>query len=404
MRILHVTPYFEGAWAYGGIPRAATAVVNGLVARGHRVTVCTTDACGADERLPTIEPARTSPTTPEVRVFRNFSNAAAYHLQFFLPLGLGAYLRTHAGTFDLAHLHGCHHVPGAIAAGCLRRAGVPYVLTTHGTAPYIERRRTAKRLFDVTIGRGMLEGARRVVAVSRAERAQLVALGVPASVIDVIPNPVELAEFAEVPRGAFRQRFGIGADEPVVLYLGKLTPRKRLDTLVEAFAALRHPRARLVIAGNDMGYGRQLDTLVDRAGIRAQTMLTGLLPGRERLEALADASVVSYASELEVFGLVPVEALLCGTPVVVANDSGCGEVIGDTGGGLVVPPGDPDALRAAFGDVLDRPKHWRLMAGGARQTLTRYSSERVAADLEALYKNVRAIPAATLQPMVHPAT
>ncbi|MBA3884321.1 MAG: glycosyltransferase [Acidobacteria bacterium] len=389
MRILHVTPYFEGAWAYGGIPRAAAATVQGLVARGHRVTVCTTDACRAEARLPAADrqgPARDD--AADIRVFPNLSNAAAYHLQFFLPMGLRRYLKARAGDFDIAHLHGCHHVPGSLAARYLRRAGVPYVVTPNGTAPYIERRQTAKRLFDATIGRGMLEGAARIIAVSKAERAQLGEFGVAASSVSVVPNPLDTTEFGDVPRGVFRGRYGIGPDEPVVLYLGKLTPRKRLDTLVEAFAALRRPDARLVIAGNDMGYGRQLQQLIDRFGIRERTLLTGLLPGQTRLEALADADVVAYASELEVFGLVPVEALLCGTPVVVANDNGCGEIIAETGGGLIVPPGEPEPLRQALDQVLGNREHWRRMAAQAQGGAMQFSSERVSADLETLYDEV----------------
>lgn len=387
MRILHVTPYFEGAWAYGGIPRAAAVMAHGAAARGHGVTVCTTDACRPKARLAGGSYGD-GVRSPRVEVFRNASNWAAYHLQAFMPLGLGPYLRERAGEFDVAHLHGCHHLPGAIAARHLRRAGVPYVLTPNGTAPYIERRRMAKRLFDATAGRGVLEGAARVVAVSRAERAQLVAFGVDAERIVVIPNPVELSEFHSLPRGRFRSRHRIDAAAPLVTYLGKLTPRKRLDTLVESFAALRSADARLVIAGNDMGYGRQLARLVDRFRLRDRVLITGLLTGRARLEALADADVVAYASELEVFGLVAVEALLAGTPVVVADDSGCGEVVADAGGGRLVPPGDPVALRDALALVLrDRPV-WRQHAAAARERLLQYSSDAVAAALESVYEDV----------------
>ena len=392
MRILHVTPYFEGAWAYGGIPRAAAATVQGLVERGHHVTVCTTDACRAGARLPARITADQRTAGPDVRVFPNLSNAAAYHLQFFLPMGLRTYLRAHAHTFDIAHLHGCHHVPGSIAARALRRAGVPYVVTPNGTAPYIERRQTAKRIFDATIGRGMLDGAARIIAVSRAEASQLTEFGVSRSKLAVVPNPLDLTEFANVERGRFRPRFGIEADRPVVMYLGKLTPRKRLDTLVEAFAGLPDRRALLVIAGNDMGYDRQLRSLIDTFQIADRTLLTGLVAGPARLEALADADVVSYASELEVFGLVPVEALLCGTPVVVANDNGCGEVVTETGGGILVPPGDAPALRTALDRILTERKRWREEAARARGGALRYSSESVAEALEATYAELHAGP------------
>lgn len=389
MRILHVTPYFESAWAYGGIPRAAACMVQGLMTRGHRVTVCTTDACRPDSRLPAPDGAAVpSDGSADVRVFRNLSNAAAYHLQFFLPMGLGRYLSSHAGEFDIAHLHGCHHVPGSVAARHLRLANVPYLVTPNGTAPYIERRRTAKRLFDATIGHGMLSGAAHVTAVSVAERKQLLHLGVPAADISVIPNPVDISEFSNVRRGAFRRRMQIGDDERIVLYLGKLTPRKRLDTLVEAFAGLPASGTRLVIAGNDMGFGRTLQKLIDRFGLQERTILTGLLTGHERLDALADADVVAYASELEVFGIVAVEALLCGTPVVVADDSGCGEVVTEVGGGLVVPPGDPVRLRAAIATILGDLETWRLKAAGAGERCERYSSDHVAAALETTYARV----------------
>src|SRR5262249_57228997 len=79
-----------------------------------------------------------------VRIFPNLSNRLAYHLQFFVPLGLDRYMADHAASFDVAHLHACRNLPGVIAARHLRSAGVPYVLAPNGTAPRIERRRVAK--------------------------------------------------------------------------------------------------------------------------------------------------------------------------------------------------------------------------------------------------------------------
>ena len=73
-------------------------------------------------------------------MFRNASNAVAYHFQFFTPVGLRQFLRKAAGSFDIAHLHACHNLPVVIAAWELTRAGVPYVVSPNGTAPAIERR------------------------------------------------------------------------------------------------------------------------------------------------------------------------------------------------------------------------------------------------------------------------
>ena len=383
VRILHVTPYSADAWAYGGIPRLAHSLTRGLARRGHQVTVCTTDACDESTRVPSGE---RQVDGVEWRVFPNLSNRLAYHLQLFLPLGLGNYLKRHAGTFDVAHLHACRNVPGALAAHHLRRTGVPYVLAPNGTAPRIERRRLAKHAFDVVAGRRILAGAARVLAVSEAERRQLSELGVARGAIRVIPNPVDLDELASpVTPGNFRRRLALPCG-PLVLFLGKLTPRKRLDVLTQGFARLRRSDASLVIAGNDMGAGVEARSLVRALGLERRTFFTGLLRAEQRLEALADADVLVYPSQHEIFGLVPLEALLSGTPVIVADDSGCGEVVRATGGGQVVPLGDADALARAIESVLKDPTAWRAAAAAAAvRVRAAYGDSVVCSQIEALY-------------------
>jgi glycosyltransferase involved in cell wall biosynthesis len=400
IRILHVSPYYEDAWGYGGIPRVAGALARGLARRGHQVTVGTTDARDGDSRLPADGgPRRLRGDRPRefwsagvrVGVFPNLSNRLAYRRQLFLPLGLGPWLTRHARDFDVAHVHGCHHLPGAMAVRHLARAGVPRVLAPNGTAPRIERRRAAKWLFDVTLGRGVLTGASRVLAVTDAERRQLLGLGVAPAAVRVVPNPVDLDQFAAPPRPErLRQRLGVAA-EPLVVYLGTLTPRKHVDVLIEAFAALDRPDARLVIAGNDLGAGPALRRLVARRGLAPRTTFTGLLPGPARLDALAAAAVVAYPGRDEIFGLVPLEALLSGTPVIVAGDSGCGEVVAGTGGGLVVPPGDAPALAGAIGSILADPAGWRRQVAAAQPGVrAAYGADAVCARLERVYQELLA--------------
>ena len=425
LRVLHVTPYFADAWAYGGIPRVAAALTSGLVNRGHDVTVCSTDACSASNRLANPEGDNRfrpwSPTRTEsgvvVRVFPNVSNRLAYQ-QLFTPLGLGDYLQRSASTFDVAHLHACRNLPGVIAAHHLRRARVPYVLAPNGTAPRIERRRFAKRAFDVLIGASVLRHATRVLAVSSAEREQLCSLGVAAPAIRLVPNPLEMQEFQTPPvRGRFRGRLGVTG--PIVLFLGRITPRKRLDVLVRAFAkyvsgpaeavtrgaeaagrpaacpeprrgeAGRYVQSTLVIAGNDAGSAGAARRLAHALGIGDRTVFTGLLTGPERLEALADADVVVYPSQHEIFGLVPLEALMVGTPVIVADDSGCAEVVQSVGGGLIAPAGDVGAFAVAIAGVIGGLPSWRDRAvEAAAQVDSLYSSRVVCAALEGVYQEV----------------
>src|SRR5215471_17956670 len=288
LRILHVTPYFKDAWAYGGIPRLAHALTRELAQRGHSVTVCTTDVCDSQARLPRQAMMRkrfqswksTTPDGVAVHVFPNLSNRLAYHLQFFVPVGLDRYMADHASSFDVAHLHAHRNLPGVIAARHLRAAGVPYVLTPNGTAPRIERRRVAKLAFDVLGGHRVFRDATRLLAVTHVEAQQLHNLGADHTRIRIVPNPIDLQEFEQpCERGAFRRNHALGA-APIVLFLGKLTPRKRLDVLIRAFHQLGNVDAQLVIAGNDMGAGRTARELVGRLGLDSRTTFVGLLRDR----------------------------------------------------------------------------------------------------------------------------
>jgi glycosyltransferase involved in cell wall biosynthesis len=396
LRVLHVAPYAPEAWAYGGIPRVAGALTRGLARRGLEVTLCTTDACDEGSRLrqygpsPVVSEAQPRKCTlegPSVRVFPNLSNHLAYHFQAFLPVGFDRFMRQHARRFDVAHLHACRNLPGVIAARHLRRHNIPYVLAPNGTAPNIERRRSAKRVFDVLMGQQVLDGAARVLAVTRSEARDLTAMGVGDETIKVIPNPVDLDEF-QTPGDSqrFRQRFAIPAG-PLVLFLGKITPRKGVDVLARAFAALA-PRsdATLVIAGNDTGGGAAARAILAAAGLSGRAAFTGLLAGHDRLDALSAADVVVYPSEREVFGLVPLEALLCGTPVIVSSDSGCGEVIAHTGGGQIVPFGDATALARAIESTLAAMPAWRNAARVAAITVrSTYDGDVVCEQIERMY-------------------
>lgn len=410
LRVLHVTPYAAGAWAYGGIPRVADALATGLARQGHAITVCTTDAGDASTRLDGADrawgawPAATRDDGVVVRVFPNVSNRLAYHAQGFLPLGLTRFLREHRQHFDVAHLHACRNLPGVVAGRVMRNAGIPYVVAPNGTAPIIERRFAAKRLFDATVGRDFLRHASRVLAVTEAERRQLRSLGLPDEAIATVPNPVHI-EPAALGAARHTPRAEPG---PVVAYLGKITPRKRLDVLIRAFAHLRstqpaYARARLVIAGNDMGAGDAARALVARCGLSGCTSFTGLLRGDDRLRLLAHADVVAYASEDEIFGLVPLEAILCGAPVVVAGDSGAGEVIASVGGGLIVPPGDVARLAAAIARLTSADRDGVNMEAAARRIRARFSVDAVCDTLTGIYHEAVAAARGTAAPAA-PAT
>ncbi len=401
LRILHVTPYYADAWAYGGIPRVCTALARAQDALGHQVTVCTTDARDAHGRL-LHRGHRSAANEPEQQVFRNASNRIAWRLQFFTPTGMRRYLRRAAGDFDVAHVHGYHHLPSVWAEAASRRADLPWVLQPNGTAPRIEQRQSLKWLFDKTLGRRVLGAAHRVIAVSDTERVQLEMMGVAPGRIRVIPNPVEVDAFSNLPAtGTLRKNIGLGR-APIVAYLGRLSPRKRLDVLLEAFACLNDREAEaphLVLAGADQGVAHELERRAEALGVGNRMHLLGVLADDQRLPLLVDADVVVYATSQEIFGLVPMEALLASTPVIVGDDSGCGEWLSELGGreigARLVPTAAGDrqveiaALNEALESVLVDPQleASRARRGGAL-VRDRFAPDGVAQQLIDCYEDL----------------
>lgn len=395
MHVLQVSPYFPPTWAYGGIPRIVDGLSRALVRRGLQVSVLTTDALDADARAPV--PPRRDHEGVQVFTLRNLSNRLAWREQLFLPLGGRAALRA-LESVELVHLHGHRHLLNNLAVGHARRLGLPWVLTANGTLHRHERRVGAKWLWDRLIAGEIPQGAARCVAVSASDAARHQQAGIPPERIVRIPNGLDLGEFQALPpRGTFRARHGLG-QRPLVAYLGQLSPRKGVEHLVEAFADGAMGEAVLVVAGAPREAAGAASTAAGTAAGGAAAGDTGgavrfcgLLRGEERLELLADADVLVYPSTAEVFGLVPFEGLLCGAPVVVGDDCGCGELIAEAGAGLLVRHGDVAGLRARIRTLLaDRVAARAMVARGRRYIGEHLDFQRVAARHEALYAEVLA--------------
>ena len=385
MRVLHVAPSFYPSWAYGGIPRCAYEVCRQLVRFNVEVQVWTTDVDDATHRL--REPTAVVDGIT-IHRFANLSNWLAYHRQLYLPRHLRAHARQHVGAFDLVHLHSHRHLLQPLVAGPARRAQVPYIFTGNGTVPVIERYAVAKRLADAFGARSFLQRAAACIAVANVERQHYLGAGVDPDRIAVIPNGIRVEEFAELPmRGAFRRQHQLG-DAPLVLFVGKITPRKGVDVLLRALAQLP-PDVHLVVAGNFMMPAQPIHQLALALGIRDRVRFAGLLSGNDKLSAYVDADVVAYPAVDEIFGLVPFESLMCGTPAVVCDDSGCGEWVGAARGGLLVRYGDADALASALRRLLNDPGMRRDRVTNGRLYIEQHLGwDRIAEQTLALYRRV----------------
>jgi glycosyltransferase involved in cell wall biosynthesis len=209
--------------------------------------------------------------------------------------------------------------------------------------------------------------------------------------IRVVYNGLDIDEFSSPPQpGLFKERYGIQA-RFLVVYLGRIHHRKGIEVLVEACAKL-HKEGRdvaLAIVGADEGYQHVLESLIDGLSFREQTRFIGVLTGQAKLTACVDADVLVYASGHELFGMVPCEAIMCNTPAIVANDSGCGEIISRIGGGYLVHYGDVSQLKDAITHVLECPEEARDRARKGRQYIIQNLTwDKIIDQVENIYTDV----------------
>jgi glycosyltransferase involved in cell wall biosynthesis len=393
VRILHVVPTYVPAWRHGGPVAAVHGLCKALAARGHEVTVFTTDVHGAG----TLDVPKAVPVALDGVTVWYFP--VAFPRRLYRSPGLAAALagrRAAAPGFDLLHLHSVFLWPTAAAARAAERQGIPYLVAPRGmlVRDLLQRRgQLRKRLWIRLVERRTLARAAALHATSALEAAELGRLGLPLPPVYVAANGVDaaeggpwnaarLAELAPLVRTTLERR-------PLLLFLGRVSWKKGLDRLVAALAEV--PAAVLAIAGNDEeGYRSRLDRLAAAAGVSDRVVHLGPVQGADKAALLRRADLLVLPSYSENFGNVVLEAMAAGLPVVVTPEVGLAATVLETGAG-VVADGDPPLLAAALRGLLADPRARQEMGRrGAQAAALRFGWPAAAARMEEVYGEVLA--------------
>ncbi|MDH7474646.1 MAG: glycosyltransferase family 1 protein [Anaerolineae bacterium] len=229
--------------------------------------------------------------------------------------------------------------------------------------------------------------AQRVIAISEHTKRDIVhLLGVPAEKVEVIYCGVETDFYprsvAEVQ--AFRQQKGL--PERFVLFVGTLEPRKNVRRLIEAYAQIRDLGVKLIIVGGKGWLYDDIFASVERLGLSSEVLFAGYVPAEELPLWYNSAELFVFPSLYEGFGLPPLEAMACGTPVVSSDAASLPEVVGEAG--LLVAPQDVEGLAEAMRRVLgDRSLREQLRERGLQQA-RQFSWEKTARQTITVYQQV----------------
>jgi glycosyltransferase involved in cell wall biosynthesis len=378
MRILcaltYYRPYTSGLTIY--VERLAT----GLARRGHMVTILTSHY---DPSLPlreVIDGVRVVRAPVAARISKGVIMPTFGWLANILALQHDA-MSLHLPQFD---------APGLALRGRLLRQ--PVVLTYHSDLqlPPGLMNRIANRVVDLAnLAAGNL--ATRVVAYTHDFADHSPYLRRFRDKIVVIPPPVEVAPTSAAAIDGFRERYNLRG--PVIGMAARLAAEKGVEVLLNALPKILavHPNARVLFAGPHAGvlgeeeYARRLAPLFER--YRDHWTFLGNLGPNEMATFFPnlDMIVVPSLNSTETFGLVQVEAMLCGTPSVASALPGVRQPVFQTGMGQVVPIGDSDALATAILDILaDRERYLRPRA----EIVAKFSTEKTVIAYEQLFEQL----------------
>ncbi|MBO8141713.1 MAG: glycosyltransferase family 4 protein [Firmicutes bacterium] len=382
------------SWEYppkvvGGLARHVAHLSRALAEAGHQVVVLTQEAPGAPAREMDggVEVHRLSVGPPAPRDFPGW----VMRLNFEM-VERAVQLFACGRRFDLVH---AHDWLAAYAGKALKHGlAVPLVATIHAT----EHGRNNGLHTDLQRHIGEVEWwltyeAWRVICCSRfMEHEVRRVFQTPADKIRVVPNGVEPPRPPDPAKDeAFRARFA-APHEAIVFFLGRLVHEKGVQVLLEAAPAIlaRHPETRFVIAGE----GPAKDGLEARArqlGVDSRVVFYGYAGDRERDSFLRIAQVAAFPSLYEPFGIVALEAMAAGTPVVATATGGFQEIVRHGQNGLLAVPGSAQSLADNIVALLVAPgfaeKLRRQALADARE---KYGWPTVAARTVEVYEDVLA--------------
>ncbi|RSM88598.1 glycosyltransferase family 1 protein [Kibdelosporangium aridum] len=304
-------------------------------------------------------------------------------------------LRRHLrmSSTDVVHTH--FWMSGLASLLATRDLDLPVVQTFHALGT-VKRRYQGKADTSpperIAIERMIGQQAAKVVATCTDERYELIRMGVPRSQIDVVPCGVDLDEFTPTGRTAKRRH------KRRIVTVGRLVPRKGFETVIAALALL--PQTELVIAGGpaknklaEYPEAQALQAKAQQLGVGDRVQLAGQVARQKMPQLLRSADAVVCVPWYEPFGIVPLEAMACGVPVVAAAVGGLTDTIVDGVTGVHVPARNPIALANALMPLLeDNVLNETYGMAGRDRVVARYSWDRIAWDTVRAYESSVGLP------------
>ncbi|MDC0549780.1 glycosyltransferase family 4 protein [Alphaproteobacteria bacterium] len=278
---------------------------------------------------------------------------------FSLMPGLILWCRNNLQQYDVVHMHAYRTFQNLVLYYYCRKYNIPYIIDSHGSAPYGLRKVFLKKIYDYFFGKKMLKESAFIFAECQkgVEEYKNIIPDLSDCSLRVVYPSFDLEKFANLPvKGLFRKSQGLSFETSIVLFVGRLAPIKGLEFLIKSFAKFvsNSPNSKLYLVGEDggTGYKKSLVNLVEQYQLQDLVIFPGFLAGHDKLSAIIDASVLVQSSWQEQGPRVPFDAVLLGTPVIVTANTGSGELVELFDAGEIVQYNNTEQLSQKLYNVI----------------------------------------------------
>jgi len=369
--------------APGGAETVVKAYSEGLLAKGHKVEVITTDLYTETPFVKKKMPSEVG----GVPVSRHSAFSVSGEAHYVLAPGMvTSFLSKKA---DIIHTHSYGYFQNHAAWIKEKFQSTPWVITPHFHPSWSmwggAKRRTLRDFYDSRIGKSTMESADLITCVSKHERDMLVSeIGIEHGNIKIIYNGIDWEDWKEIPDPmTFRHKYP-HISEKFVLFAGRLATNKGLPDLIDAMSQLESPdTVDLVLMGADMGLGKELDKAADSRNIAMHRL--GHVDDDVYRSSLSAAEILVLPSEYEAFGIVLLEAAAAATPVIGTRVGGIPEAMSDEENGFLVDYNDPVMLATKISSLIGDEKLCQELGNHGRMFSKRFSWSSLVDQLESEY-------------------
>ena len=370
----------------GGIARHCEGLAKALVQQNHEVHLFTLDFPGSPnyEEMDGVKVYRASTEL-------GHPNFLTWVLLFNHFLAKRMADVSQSIDFDVIHVHDWLAAFSGISFKHYMKK--PMVLTVHSTEVGRAQGLHSPNSFSINgIEWWATYEADRVIVCSQSMKNEICGhFNLPLDKVDVIPNAIDPTKYqTSVDRGSVRQRYGVGYGEKLILCVGRLVPQKGIEYFIRAIPSIakRYPEAKFIIVGE--GWSRDiLEAEARSSGQGRKIRFTGFASDKEVINLMTSADVLVVPSVYEPFGIVALEGMATGVPVVASQVGGLSEVIEHDRTGLFVYPRSPKSIAWGIDRILSDPDHAKWLTENAKEKLHKaYSWETVAMKTVEVYRKV----------------